>query len=279
VAAETTPLFSVVLPTHKRPALLDEAIASVLRQSVDDFECIVVADGDPDVRVPSEPRIRIVVSERREGVASARNEGLRAARGRYVTFLDDDDLFAADRLSVALEGLQRAPVALCWRASVDRSTVPTWSGVLDGDISRRILTGPVPNVGQVALERWSAPLFDARFRASEDVEWWIRAAQVGIAATVPRIGYLLREHPGERQTGRLGDRLESRMLILQTHAGYFASNPVAAAYQWRRVGGIAGALGVRDVQRKAFRESMKLRPGVRGLAHLGGSYLPRPAGR
>jgi len=279
VGAKAAPLFSIVLPTYKRPALLGEAIASVLHQSMGDFECIVVADGDPDVRVTSDPRIRVVASERREGAASARNLGLRAARGRYVTFLDDDDLFAVDRLQVALEGLDRAPMALCWRMSVTRGGAPRWNDVLNGDISRRIVTAPVPNVGQVALQRRDAPLFDARFRASEDVEWWIRAAQVGAAATVPKVGYLLRDHPGERQTGRLGDRLESRVLILETHAGYFASNPEAAAYQWRRVGGMAGALGVREVQRKALRKSLKLRPSVRGLAHLAGSYLPRRASR
>lgn len=270
-----TPLFSIVLPTRERASLLSDAVGSVLRQSVSDFECVVVADGDPYVSVSRDPRIRVIKREQRGGAASARNTGLHASRGKYVTFLDDDDLYTPNRLELALRGLDRASIALCWRASVARSEETTWSGMLEGDVVGSILRGPVPNVGQVALERRSAPLFDERFRVSEDVEWWIRAAHLGDAATVPQVGYLLRDHEGERQTGRLEDRLASRMLLLETHPGYFAANHAAAAYQWRRVGGLAGALGAAEVQRAAFRRSLRLRPGIRGLAHLAGSYLPR----
>jgi hypothetical protein len=195
-----------------------------------------------------------------------------------VTFLDDDDLFTPDRLVIALEGLSEAPIALCWRSTRERFETISWSADLKGDVQGQILEAPVPNVGQVALNREHAPLFDERFRVSEDVEWWLRAAGVGDAVTIRRVGYVLRHHEAERQTGKLGERLECRLLLLETHAAYFAANRRAAAYQWRRVGGIARSLGARRLQREAFRRSLALDPGLHAIAHLAISYWPSPGG-
>jgi glycosyltransferase involved in cell wall biosynthesis len=208
------------------------------------------------------------------GAAAARNTGLSAARGAYVTFLDDDDLFTRDRLEIALAGLAEASIVICWRASLADPANVTWSTEEEGDIKGRLLGAPVPNVGQAAIERSIAPMFDERFPVSEDVEWWIRAAQAGSMVIVERVGYLLRDHAGERQTGRIDDRLTSRLRLLEEHAVYFAQNHRAASYQWRRVGGLARALGQRRLERRAFARSFALAPGVRSLAHLAVSCLP-----
>lgn len=272
------PLFSIIVPTRDRPQMLSDAVSSVLRQSIDDIECIVVDDtGRGQIEIPSDPRIRVVDTDRPGGTAAARNTGLSVARGKYVTFLDDDDLLTPDRLDIALEGLASSKVALCWRASVTgRRTAPTWNATLQGDLRERILRGPIPHVGQVALERKAAPLFDPRFEVSEDVEWWVRAVMIGSATTVRRVGYLLREHDGSRQTHRLRERLSHRLLLLSLHSDYFDSNRRAASYQWRRVGGFAGQLGDRALEREAFRRSLALYPGWRSLARLGRSYVRRP---
>ncbi|MBI4259617.1 MAG: glycosyltransferase family 2 protein, partial [Actinobacteria bacterium] len=103
-----TPLFSVIVPTHGRPAYLAEALASVAAQTIEDWEAVVVDDASPEpVEVPDDPRFRLVRRDENGGPGAARNSGLAAATGRYIAFLDDDDLFTPDRLEVALEGLQR----------------------------------------------------------------------------------------------------------------------------------------------------------------------------
>jgi glycosyltransferase involved in cell wall biosynthesis len=275
----TNPTFSVIVPTRSRPHLLREAVGSVLGQTFQDFECIVVDDaGTEPVDLPSDPRVHVIRHARQRGAAAARNTGLSASSGTYVTFLDDDDLFTPDRLVIALEGLSKAPIALCWRSTREHSETISWCADLNGDLQGHILEAPVPNVGQVALNRERAPLFDERFRVSEDVEWWLRAASVGDAVTIRRVGYILRHHGAERQTGRLGERLDCRLLLLETHAEYFAANRRAAAYQWRRVGGIARALGARRLQRQAFRRSLALDPGIHAAAHLALAYWPSPGG-
>lgn len=90
-------LVSVVMPTRNRPRLLREAITSVLRQTHQSFELLVVDDGSgPETAAVLEelddPRIRWFRRERNGGGGAARNIGLAHARGEYVTYLDDDNL-------------------------------------------------------------------------------------------------------------------------------------------------------------------------------------------
>src|SRR5580765_112932 len=109
------PQFSVILTTYSRPTWLAEAIASVLQQTVSDFELIVVDDGStPPAAVPEDGRIRLVALTENRGLSAARNVGWDHARGRFVAFLDDDDCFTPNRLELAAQGLERAPIATCW---------------------------------------------------------------------------------------------------------------------------------------------------------------------
>ena len=108
------PLFSIIIPTYGRAEYLAEAVDSVLAQTVADFECLVVDDGSPEpVSLSTEDdRVRVLRREINGGPSTARNTGLAHARGRFVAFLDDDDLYLPVRLALALEGLARAPVDL-----------------------------------------------------------------------------------------------------------------------------------------------------------------------
>jgi glycosyltransferase involved in cell wall biosynthesis len=114
----------VVVPTHRRPDLVAEAVASVVGQTRWDWECLVVDDGGgelPDEHDPAalgDPRVRVLRREQAGGPAAARNTGIAAARGRVITFLDDDDRYRADRLEIAAAGLAdpAVGVTICWTA-------------------------------------------------------------------------------------------------------------------------------------------------------------------
>jgi glycosyltransferase involved in cell wall biosynthesis len=106
------PDISVVLPTHNRPHLLKEALASLCEQRGSSFEVIVINDAGCDVSaVVSEfggrLDLRYVSLSQNRGLPAARNEGVRGARGRYFAYLDDDDLYLPDHLARLAERLDR----------------------------------------------------------------------------------------------------------------------------------------------------------------------------
>jgi len=261
------PLFSVIVATYGRPQLLAAALESVLAQAVSDFEVIVVDDAGPvAVGTLPDPRVRAVRRTENGGPAAARNTGLRHARGRYVTFLDDDDLYTPDRLALALEGLARAPLTHCWIQYVDAPVGR--NRILEGIVGDQILNDLTPHLGTAALQREAALPFDERFLAAEDVEWWLRMAQRVPISTVPRVGYLLRRHNAPRHRIDLATRVGSRLLLQEVHAAYFATHRQAAAFQWKRTGLLAADEGNAALARAAFARSLRLRPQVNTFWHL-----------
>ncbi|EQA97384.1 glycosyltransferase family 2 protein [Sphingobium baderi] len=128
----TTPFFSVVIPLYNRAAQVGETIRSVLSQDWTDYEIVVVDDGSRDDPQPvieaiGDPRIRYIRQDNAGGGA-ARNAGIIAAEGRYIAFLDSDDLFLPGKLSTmakALDGDDGLTV-LYSRMKVDRGVDRYW---------------------------------------------------------------------------------------------------------------------------------------------------------
>ncbi len=109
---------SVIIPTHNRASFLQEAVESVLAQTFQDFELIVVDDGSTDCTPYAvrrwKDRIRWVRQEN-SGVSRARNAGIRTARGRYLSFLDSDDLWLKEKLETQVDFLDANPhYAVCY---------------------------------------------------------------------------------------------------------------------------------------------------------------------
>jgi glycosyltransferase involved in cell wall biosynthesis len=103
------PEVSVVIPTYNRAAVLQEAIQSVMLQTYPDYEVIVVDDGSTDntrdVVSAFSGKGRYVLQQNR-GRSAARNHGIRLARGRYIAFLDSDDMFLPEKLGVQVSALK-----------------------------------------------------------------------------------------------------------------------------------------------------------------------------
>ena len=282
--SRSTPAFSVIIPSYMRFELLWEAIGSVLDQTVDDLEVLVVDDASPQpTRVPNDPRIRLLRREVNGTPAAARNTGLVAARGLYVTFMDDDDLYAPDRLANGLRGMaQGADIALSWMQPVGgvrnrrvwRKYLRNENRILEGNVHDVILDGIRPHLGQITIRREMAPLFDERFIHAEDLEWWLRASRRARVATVPQVGYLLRNHDGPQFSRNLADRIGYKFLLLQVHDEYFRSHPRAAAQQWAGIGKLAGWVGDRRLARQALRRAVGLDPTLAVLRRLVGSIRP-----
>jgi glycosyltransferase involved in cell wall biosynthesis len=274
MCAHNAPLFSVIIPTYGRGSLLNNAVESVIAQSVTDLECIVVDDHGPEaVNGFDDPRVRVKRRGENGGPARARNTGLRLARGKFVAFLDDDDEFTPDRLEIAMQGLSRAPVAVCWTRFIGANDGR--GRVLEGDVRNSILDGLTPNLGATVARRDRAAFFDERFDAVQDVEWWLRLAQANKITTDQRVGYLVRRHNGRRHRNGLELRVRYNQLLLNVHSDYFKSHPHAAAFRWKRMGLISLRCGDSRTAREAFVMALRLHPQAVDLWHWMRTFRPR----
>lgn len=108
------PLVSVVIPTYNRVAFLAEAVHTVLAQTCADLELIVVDDGSTDhtaqmVEGVADPRVNLLALRHSGSPARARNAGIERARGRYIAFLDSDNLWDPSKLEDQLAALAARP--------------------------------------------------------------------------------------------------------------------------------------------------------------------------
>ncbi len=105
--------FSVVIPTYNRLDFLKVAIESVLGQSLQDYQLIIIDDGSCDktkelIKNYSHPRLEYYY-QKNQGPAAARNLGITKALGEYICFLDSDDRFKADKLEITYNYIRKNP--------------------------------------------------------------------------------------------------------------------------------------------------------------------------
>jgi len=113
------PKVSVVIPTYNRLPMLKEAVRSVLAQDFEDFELIVVDDASTDGTFEELKqfggRVKVIEHEENRGVSAARNRGVLHAKGKYVAFLDSDDLWVKGKLKIQVAFLDDNPhYPLCY---------------------------------------------------------------------------------------------------------------------------------------------------------------------
>jgi len=120
VSAGAMPLVSIILATYNRARLVAHAVESVRRSTLSDWELLVIGDGCTDdtaaaMATVGDPRVRFVNLPVNAGEQSApNNEGLRLARGRYIAYLNHDDLYFADHLASTIAHLERTRADFVW---------------------------------------------------------------------------------------------------------------------------------------------------------------------
>jgi glycosyltransferase involved in cell wall biosynthesis len=105
-------MFSVIIPTYDRASFITKAVDSVLRQSFNDYEVIVVDDGSTDTTrqaLEQYGRSITVVHQANSGVSAARNAGIAKANGKWIAFLDSDDEWRENYLARQLEHIRSNP--------------------------------------------------------------------------------------------------------------------------------------------------------------------------
>jgi len=182
------PQCSVIIPTFNRAAFLAEAIDSVLAQTEKDFELIVVDDGSTDQTselVAAYGKQIHYLFQPNAGVSAARNFGIRHAKGRFITFLDSDDLWLPKKLSRQIEWMAVHPdIMLCYTdeiwirrgVRVNQKKIHAKAG---GWIYPLCLPRCLISPSAVLMRRElfdAAGLFDEQLPICEDYDLWLRVA-------------------------------------------------------------------------------------------------------
>jgi len=201
-------MVTVVMPVYNGMPFLPQAVASILRQTLTDFEFLIVDDGSTDgsreyLAGLSDPRVRLILHERNLGAAAARNRGVEEARGDWVAMMDQDDVAFPPRLARQFAAAQDRPHVVVWGTyayHIDvRGRVIGLSETgpsTEEEFHRRRAAGHVPQVlHPTAFLRRDVVLqvggYDPRFALCEELELFDRMADQGpvLALPEPLLGY------------------------------------------------------------------------------------------
>jgi len=182
------PLFSIIIPTYNRRELLKRAIDSVLSQTIADFEIIVVDDGSTDntLELKNQYPDVIFLHQKNQGVSVARNRGIEYCNGRYVCFLDSDDLWLPEKLANHKFFIENNPYMKIhqtqeiWMRNSKRVNSPKKLEKKSGDIFSLSLLNCMITPSSVAIEKSifnKYGIFDEKLKACEDYDLWLRITQ------------------------------------------------------------------------------------------------------
>ncbi|ENM5728316.1 glycosyltransferase family 2 protein [Vibrio mimicus] len=233
------PIFSVIIPTYNRAQMLTKAVSSIKKQTVSDFEIIII--NDSKIPLPTsmfdDKRISIINSCREKGPAFCRNVGLKIAKGEYVSFLDDDDYFEPTFMQETRATLKDS----------DNSIGMSWSGanfIQGGQLTRVYSPTLSANDRQTLLDEFLSVgtgfgvtfkkdcllqigLFDESYRYIEDTELFIRALEHGYSPThIPVQLINILDHSNDRQTNadNFSKRISECRKLIESKPHFFNTN-------------------------------------------------------
>lgn len=192
-------MISVITPVYNAVGYIDDTIASVLAQDYEDWELILVEDGSVDgtrekllsmtEACDADDRIKLILLDDNLGkAAGARNRGIDEATGRYIAFLDADDIWKPDKLSTQLDFMEKSGAAFSFTAYEFGDAFASGTGrvvsVPDSLTYKRALSRTVIFTSTVMFdtERIDKELIHMPYIASEDTATWWNILRTGIEA-------------------------------------------------------------------------------------------------
>lgn len=185
--------FSIVITVYNKENFISKTLNSVLNQSFDDFEIIVVNDGSTDgslevIKKFKNPRISII-SQKNQGASAARNCGISAAKGQYIALLDGDDIWKSDYLSEIVRLQNSFPKSKVFATAVEIGS-PTgfypsiytfenqdnekhlFLNYFTSSFKNTLLTSSSTVMDRKLFE--TIGLFDESIKSGQDTDMWIR---------------------------------------------------------------------------------------------------------
>lgn len=227
---------SIVMPCYNAGAHLPRSVASVQRQSFDDWELLVINDGSTDgsvqwLRAQADPRIRLH-DQTNQGVSAARNAGIGLAAGRYIAFLDADDEWAPSLLLALRDALRQRPdavLAYCGWQNVGLPgprSAPYIPPDYEACGKEEKLFSACPWPIHAALTKRDAILaaggFDRRLRNAEDYALWLEVAMHSPIVRVAEVLAFYHFHEGVQASGNLA---RAALQFLDVQLAYLDRHP------------------------------------------------------
>lgn len=298
------PKVSAIITTYNREKkILDRAVQSVLNQTYQDLELIIVDDNGLhskvqkqnadflDELITSDNRVRYIPLKENRGVQFARNKGLEEATGDYIGFLDDDDIWWSQKIEKQLQPFSKDEkgnlgLVYCYHERIIESIEGT-------DPKIELMKYPCPDNQHVMTElsrsnfigSTSFPLlkkevfekvgaFDLNLEASQDYDMWIRTAEEFDIACInePLVTYFI--HPGDRISRNNRRKATAEITFLQKHYQLVSKDHTAMHIKHRSIGIYLMRMGMGKEARKYFRTAIWNRPvGLRVYKYYIESYF------
>lgn len=246
--SENTPYFSIVLPTYNREQFIGEAIESVISQTNKDWELLIVNDASTDetgkiIENYCSENIRIFNLSDNSGVSVARNTALENARGKYIAFLDDDDLLDSSFLQVMqcqIE-LDKTQYDFYWSGIGVFDNVDSTEKIIKSEtiwsVDSKIKKNSMLLLKKIALSHGmvinarslrKVGYFDKNFINSEDKDLFLRMIKMDLKyKTVPKMLVLKRSHNFSQLSHNSDNavRVRSAEMIIDKHSKFLSMNP------------------------------------------------------
>jgi glycosyltransferase involved in cell wall biosynthesis len=286
----TRPKVSVIIPTHNRSAFLRSAIISVLNQTFQDFEIIIIDDASKDdtrkvITSFNEARIRGIHNQASKGAAGSRNIGVTNAQGEYIAFLDDDDEWLPAKLERQARLLDDSPPevgGICTgRLVVEKASGRVWpvENHEHCDLSKRNFI----TTSSLLLRRRcfdECGLFDDEMPTGSDYDMWIRISK---RFSFKIIGdNLVTYHVHDDcLTWDYAKKIRGIEMLLAKYDSVFRQHPKEHSRQYLQLGVYYCYQGEVQKGRKAFSTAIRINPcEIRnyfnfGLSLLGAEHFKR----
>lgn len=227
-------LVTVYIPTKNRLQLLRRAVNSVLSQTHREIELIIVSDGSTDGTcdyvngLRSDISVKLIHNDTSVGACAARNQAIRIARGRFVTGLDDDDIFLPHRLETFVsEWHRQEQTGQRFSCLFDRRIVNVGEQVWLWDMEASVTAEQIVRTNTVGNQVFTTPqhmkdagYFDPEMPAWQDWEMWVRLIKTGgPAQSIKANTYIMDiSHEFERITQKSSEKiLRAARIFYQKH--------------------------------------------------------------
>ena len=228
------PKVSVIIPCYNQGAFIDEAVDSVLAQTFDDFEIIIVNDGSTDAATNallekySRPKTT-VLHTLNQGVSAARNTAIKAAAGKYILPLDADDKIEPDYLEKTVAVLDNHPeTGVVWsKADFFGAQRGEWE-LKPFSLKQMMNNGCVFATALFRKSDWEriGGYNVNMVHSLEDWDFWLSFVERNIGFyQIPEILFHYRKHAVSRTTLSNGKNTQSRKSIILNHLNLYAAHP------------------------------------------------------